>query len=341
MMPDQAPKCICGTKQWNSGGASISPLLQSQWFTCNNCSRPALNISNGGGHAFIIPTESNGEFPEDGMEWVNGTLLITLRDVQERLTKARDVIEEAACKDFCESEGLPHESKMHDMDEGQRTRFQSMFDALHKEESWRSPAGFEEQSLPPQIPRSVTVYHPLGGCEWKEINHAETADIEIPADPVRVRHDAYFGEVFANLEEEFGEISRTEVKNEYCGAESEPWFRFVLGSLTFTVGPRKRVIAVKVDASEGFDTESIRSVASADDTAYTADGGWKSDAETATSIEVHAWTKEKLIEYLMILGRAGKVTAAQTKIFAVSRNKAPTQGIVSGIFLSKYAGMRF
>jgi hypothetical protein len=303
MMPDQAPKCLCGTKQWNPGGASFSPGLQSQWFTCSDCGRPAIDIGNGGGHAFIISTADNGEFPQDGLNWLNSTLLLVWRDVQERLTTARNVIEQEACDTFCKGEGLAQGTKIDGMDEAQTERFRSMWDTLYMDDRWRKPAGFESQGLPPMVPQCVTVFHPLGDGEWLMIDHTKTVDITVPADPIRVRHDTYFNEVFAKLEDELGKIERTEVKNEYCGAENEPWYQFSIGKVVFTVGPRKRVIAVKITAPEGINTDAIRSVAQADQTTYTADGGWQSDAIIATAIEVHAWTKEKLVEYLTILGR--------------------------------------
>ena len=301
-MPDQAPKCLCGTKQWNPGGGSFSPGLQSQWFTCNTCKRPALDIGNGGGHAFII-SNLNLHFPQEGLKWVNSTLLLVWRVVLERLTMARNVIEQEACDTFCKGEGLAQGTKIDGMDEAQTERFRSMWDALYKDDRWRKPAGFENQGLPPMVPQCVTVFHPLDNGEWLMIDHTKTVDITVPADPIRVRHDTYFNEVFAKLEDELGKIERTEVKNEYCGAENEPWYQFSIGKVVFTVGPRKRVIAVKITAPEGINTDAIRSVAQADQTTYTADGGWQSDAIIATAIEVHAWTKEKLVEYLTILGR--------------------------------------
>lgn len=310
MLPEQAPECLCSTKRWNSSGANIMPMLQSQWFTCSGCGRPAVSISSGIGHAFIIPTDAINEFPKDGMEWVNSALLVTWRDTQDRLNKARDAIEEASCKVFCEGEDLPRDSTMHDMNKDQRVRFQAMFDVLRNSENWISPEGFEEQRLPPQIPGCVTVFYPLGVGTWRVIKHAETTDLEIPTDPVRVRHDAYFNEVFSTLEGEFGQINRTEVHNQYCGLENVPWFTFSLGKCDFTVGPRKRVIAIKVGVSEGLDTKSIRDVALADETTYTADGAWQSSVDNAKVIEVHAWTKEKLIEYVTILGRAGIASTA-------------------------------
>lgn len=309
-MPEQAPECLCGTQQWNPGGGTFSPGLHSQWFTCNHCGRPAIDIGNSGGHAFIISTNDNGEFPKDGLNWINSTLLLVWRDVQERLTAARDMVEKEAWDAFCVREGLPQGTKIDTMDKGQTERLRAMFDELYQENRWRRPAGFEKQDLPPQIPESITVFHPTEDDEWKMIDHAETADVEIPADPVRVRHDAYFNEVFAALENELGQFDRVEIKNEYCGAENEPWYQFTLGDFTFTVGPRKRVIAIKVDAPDGIDTESIRSVAQADETTYMADGGWQSNAAVANAIEVHAWTKEKLIQYITILGRASAVVPA-------------------------------
>ncbi len=301
-MPDQAPKCLCGTKQWNPGGASFSPALQSQWFCCNACKRPALYIGNGGGHAFII-AEINLHFPQEGLKWVNSTLLLVWRDVLERLTTARNIIEQEACDNFCQGEGLAQGTKIGGMDKGQTERFRAMLDLLYKSDRWRKPAGFENQGLPPRVPQCITVFQPMDDGGWLMIDRAIPVDLAVPADQIRVRHDAYFNEVFAKLEAELGKIERKEIKNEYCGAENEPWYQFSIGKVVFTVGPRKRVIAVKITASEGIGTDAIRSIAQADETTYMANGDWQSDAITATAIEVHAWSKEKLIEYLTILGR--------------------------------------
>jgi hypothetical protein len=303
MLPDEAPKCLCGTKQWNPGGASFSPGLQSQWFTCTTCKRPALDIGNGGGHAFIISTVANDDFPQEGLQWINSILLLVWRDVFGRLTAARNAMEQKVCASFCRDEGLAQGTKIDEMDTGQTERFRAMWDVLRKDDRWRKPVGFENQGLPPMVPQCITVFHPMDDGEWLMIDHAKTAEIAVPADPIRVHHDTYFNEVFAKLEDELGKIERTEVKNEYCGAENEPWYQFSIGKVVFTVGPRKRVIAVKITAPEGINTDAIRSVAQADRTTYMADGDWQSDAIIATAIEVHAWTKEKLIEYLTILGR--------------------------------------
>lgn len=310
MMPEKAPKCLCGKKQWTPGGASISSGLQSQWFTCYNCRRPAISIGNGGGHAFIVSKTCSSEFPNDAMNWINDTLLLVWRDVQQRLTAARNVIELEARGAFCKNESLPQGTRIDAMNEAQTERFRAMWDALYKQDNWRRPPGFEDQGLPPQVPESVTVLYPTGDGEWKMIDPAETVSIEIPADPIRVRHDAYFNEVFTSLERELGKFERVEVKNEYCGAKNEPWYQFALGSFIFTVGPRKRVITIKVDAPDGINTESIRKAAQADGTTYTADGEWQGDATVATDIEVHAWTKEKLIEYIKIIGNANATALA-------------------------------
>jgi hypothetical protein len=276
------------------------------------CKRPALDIGNGAGHAFIISTVASDDFPQEGLRWINSTLLLVWRDVLERLTTARNVIEQEAWDDFCKGESLPQGTKVDKMDEGQTKRFRVMRGALCKDDRWCKPAGFENQGLPPKVPQCVTVFHPLDDGEWLMIDHAKTVDIAVPADPIRVRHDAYFNEVFARLEDKLGKIHRTEINNEYCGSENEPWYQFSIGKVVFIIGPRKRVIAVKIIAPEGINTDAIRTIAQADETTYVADGGWQSDAIIATAIEVHAWTKEKLVEYLTILGRENALVMVYT-----------------------------
>lgn len=310
MMPDQAPKCVCGTKDWRPRGVNISPNLISQTFTCNACHRPAIYINSGVSSAFIISAEITDNFQREVIVWINEVLLLVHRDVDDRLTKARKTIEAEALINFYESEGLTEETKMDELDPGQKERFKHMCTSLYAESRWQCPAGFEKQETPPMIPTSIKAFLPLEGNEWQMIDNAATVDMTVPVDPIRRNHDKYFGQVFEELEAVFGPIEKTEIENEYHSAKNQPWYEFTIGDRTFTVGPRKRVVSIEVKDPGGIWTELIRQTAKRDDTTYYANGGWQSDVPKAEEIVIHAWNMKKVVEYITILSLPSIVTQA-------------------------------
>jgi hypothetical protein len=103
------------------------------------------------------------------------------------------------------------------------------------------------------------------------------------------------------------EFSPTEVLNQYSGnTDLQPWYLFDLNGINIRVGPRKRVYAIKVEVPnqrEKIATKDIRKAAVADGVTYYANGSWQSRSRAARLIEIHAWGKDKLIEYLTIVGK--------------------------------------
>lgn len=162
-------------------------------------------------------------------------------------------------------------------------------------------------TLPPQLPKEATAYVKDGEV-WKEVNHEESAKQEVPADPIRTQHDAYYKEIFDTLEFVLGcPITWEHIPNEYGGYENQPWFQFTLGANTIKVGPRKRVTAIKLSCNEGFNASKISETAINANVSYWAgkegadDRSWKSTEPRVKDLEVHAWSKEQLIQFLTII----------------------------------------
>jgi hypothetical protein len=171
------------------------------------------------------------------------------------------------------------------------------------------PTGYHRPDIPlpslPQIPTCVIVrVRPKDGA-WKEVPHRISAKLPVPPDPIRVRHDAWFGAAFERLKADGFDISRKETHNRYHQDvnNSEPWYVFTYGDGEFLIGPRKRVTNITVLYGAPKMVTTIRDIALADDVTYEADGHWKSPADTAQELVIHAYTADKFHEYMTLLLR--------------------------------------
>jgi len=311
MLPEQLPTCIFGHKNWRPGGAQLGPGYDQEWFSCHDCGLTALYLSEDGGNLFLILQQLDGDqLTKEISTWLNDTLRVFWRANAAELKKVRDAIETVYWDRACEAVGVPLKTPWHKVPKDKLKRFQEIGGKYTEISEWHKPRGIDLSPIPPKLPVGVTCFILKGRdgdrFNWKWVSHEETAQIEVPPDPVRVRHDAYFSEVFETIRKELGiEFVPEEVPNCYCGFKAQPWFQFKIGENTFVVGPRKRVVAILVASQSGLATDEIRKVAlDEDNVTYSPNGKWHGTDAVASTLEVHAWTKEKLIQYLMILGKA-------------------------------------
>jgi len=170
-----------------------------------------------------------------------------------------------------------------------------------KKNNWYQE-GFPEVPIPPQVPGDevvVYVHRPTDhGWVWEHIDPDKTQNLEIPPDPIRVYHDALYEEIFK--ETGLSSSPRAEIPNGYYSDKfkNEPWYEFEINGFKLTVGPRKRVISITLQRDEEFEVLALKALGERDGVTYTANDGWKSDLKVATSANLHAWGKEKAIEYI-------------------------------------------
>lgn len=304
------PKCLCGTHDWQSNGVSYAIINQLN-FGCPKCHRVGFFLSAYGCAGFITSTDAKGKI-ENNHEYLNDILLVTWRARGEEIEEAHKGFQECKWAAFLEAFSLPSGIQRGQMSETVKEAAQIFWDEFDRHPEYRKPSRFAMPPLPPKLPASLTVFLLVengGDKTWRLVKHQETRQLEVPPDPIKVRHDNYYGPFFAELSQKLGmDIVRREVSNEYCGARNQPWFEFMLGTTTFIVGPRKRVTAIKVKAPNGIPADEIRTVALADDVTYQAynqneNGGWKAELSVVYALEVHAWDKEQLEKYLLILGK--------------------------------------
>ncbi len=315
MLPEQLPNCACGNHNWKSGGASFGGPIDSQWFTCSNgdCGRPALLLSNRSGFILLQPAGDLREFNDIKLnEWINSVLLPTWLDFDARLAETLKPIELAHRHKLCDQLGLAHdvESIPEELDD----QWEEGWKEYYRDPENKCPEGFHDQPIPPKL----TAYNMIAMLftrdqKWEPVDLEASDRAEVPPDPIRVRHDLFYKEVFAAIKEVLGvDISPIEVENLYSeNTALQPWYLFGINGIGIRVGPRKRVFQILVEVPkhrEPMETKVIREIAMTDQVTYTADAEWQSSKTTSRLIEIHAWNKEKLIHYLTIIGQQAMIT---------------------------------
>jgi len=297
---ESTPNCVCGKNNWQDHGGYLGSELQQRGMLCLSCGGISTFISARGGNIFVIPNKRSDQIPQSAIDWINGTVLPTWRARWEEIERARKPLEETICTHF----GLPIEATYQDVSEDKIEEWHKLWDELQGRPDYRIPVGFECPPIPAQMPEGITCYIQTSTGIWRWVSREETLKLTEPPDPIRVRHDDFFKQVFTELAGIIGieTVAREEIPNEYCGSKNEPWYSFNLGSNTIKLGPRKRVYAIKIQAPNGFETKQLRAVTVEEyNNTYWNDGDWQGKAATASKIEVHAWNKEQLMRLLTIV----------------------------------------
>lgn len=313
MLEQELPDCVCGTHDYEGGGGTFGGSLCTQGFTCLSCGRQLMVIDGYymGPHAFF-PRDEDTQLGEDVMEYINGPMMATWRTheaiVNER--EERFYVERRLSHTLvCEDNGLPVETSYYDFSKELRDRIDPLRNQL-RQDAWSI-----DPPLLPRLPESAFVKaksRVMG--TWHDLTHDMCKDVDAPPDPIRVRHDKFWGDVLAQFASIVGveKLAHDEMQNQYWPDKNrlEPWYTFTAGDLRFVVGPRKRVDVIRVERTDGgkLYTQPIKALTDADEVTYTADGGWKNSAGTAHKIEVHAYTREKLLEYFRVICALGRVS---------------------------------
>ncbi|MDB5194737.1 MAG: hypothetical protein JWN50_751 [Parcubacteria group bacterium] len=302
--------CICGGLNWRQGGGSFSPDLVQHSNECSVCGRRAVEMSHRGGQIFIVNRKKE-EFSQGINIWMEEVLLPTWRNRETALKAARLPMEDESWDQVCDALSLPRRTRSDGVPEDKMEAWRKEWDKvdphMRSDLLYVTPIGFEAPVVYARVPRELLVYAPVldrsGALVWRVLTSKATKDLPLPRDPVRVRHDRLFTKIFAEVEKKLGmKFDLERIENQYCGSIAEPWYRIMFGENTVVVGPRKRVVAVKVSAPEAIPIDRIR--IAAEGASYSADGSWQSEASAAKEVEVHAYTPEKVIELLTIIGEA-------------------------------------
>lgn len=196
------------------------------------------------------------------------------------------------------------------------------------------PKELEEPIIPPQFPRDIEatlwmMSSPDG--DWIRVSQEMSWAQVLPPDPIVVEDNEFFDKVWEDMAAAGVHLpSRSPVPNQYGGVA--PWHTFTVNGTTFTVGRRRRVISLQVESPTPFPTVRLSRVARRDGVTYKAtlplqrvspedfpatkqegmllsrmaskDGLVEYEPKgypRATKVTIHAWNRDKLVEYLLIL----------------------------------------
>lgn len=312
-MPD-LPNCPCGANQWTGGGGQFGPRLQAYNRTCDAASCiNLLNFIEREGWAVI--TIGPRSTHEGLIQYMNTTMAVQARAYKAKWDPIMKAAEGARYDALCREWGLDPEKGVNynyrdDLPKDDKGFLQ--FDYRNDEgvtlevdapafraacrvmwdSNLNNPNAVVRPPDPIDLPEDATAYV-YRGLGWDLVE--PSADAEMPKDPLRVGHDAYFEEVFNAVQAATGQSFTPErIPNKYYRdlTNSEPWYEFTVGSASFMVGPRKRVINITFSATKPFNTEAMDTLgkmAETDKVTFSA----RDDQVT-----IHAWTKAKTIEYL-------------------------------------------
>lgn len=222
--------------------------------------------------------------------------------------------------------------------------------------------------VPPKVPDELEVFVRVmkeDGVGWAQVTgelREVSRNLEVPEDPVVTDNRLWLDTIFARLANQIStHIAYTQIENRYAhsGAKGVPcWVEFELGTSTFRMGWRKRVVAIQVTTPEGLSITEIEPIAKADGVTFSVlgkplhiktreayatylEGVLQSDIDrglegdnlertrrildklvegfdealgkdvtelpepgVAHQLEIHAWSNDKVVEYLTVLCRA-------------------------------------
>jgi len=199
---------------------------------------------------------------------------------------------------------------------------QEVFDWMntHVLRQWRAWRHARDQSknpkeidlpYPPKIPEGVFVFM-VRNEGLEQVNRLDTLHLPTPKDPIRTQHDEFWRGVIEELEDkEKRGITVEEIQNRYYSdrLNNEPWFSFEIGPTKFVMGPRKRVFSIQCEVSKKADEIKVAEIQAT--TMKVFEKVVEGDNTTnkfnyPASVMVHAWGRDKLIQYLTYMIQAAK-----------------------------------
>jgi hypothetical protein len=307
MLTADLPACaLCGSNRYEPRGANLSPSLCQQGFRCLSCNADIVLLSMDVCHLLMFAA-TPAHF-----EYVNGVLLSTWRAWIEHVTPFREQIYGDLRRQSLEELGIPEDADVFKLPEGIRRQQHERMEELNRLHSLqlRFPPGSEPCPLPPKMPRDMTAMvkpHDV----WTRIKPEDTAHLPVSPDPIRVRHDRIFNEIFTTvrlgLDIKFDRI--TMIPNEYFDDkyQRQPWYTLEVGNGDIVIGPRKRVIEIRALMKEPhmrMNVEELLSMADQDGVTWNCSG----PPRAASACEIHAWGQAKATEYLSVLIQRVKVS---------------------------------
>ena len=172
--------------------------------------------------------------------------------------------------------------------------------------------GNDDRSLiPAGARRTVIVVLDLKDNNFHRVTEKESQYARIYSDADSEKHKTYW-KAFNTF---MGIDNAVEIDNGYFSDQKRPWYRVDDGDDTIIYGPRKRVDAIIVRTKVPFDATALKEARSSESDTFIVDDD-RNPAST-TTLEIHAWTQHKLVEFMGLVQQALKNH---------NRKKEPTDG---------------
>ena len=301
--------------QWEPWGGSMGGSMEQRNYRCSICRcRGATLLMGTTGMFIMLPPAADDARGYERKE-TNAHLTYFDRDVMaqwraraDQVKEARSALSEAAFRDWLNQVNLPEYTERGDLSEIHRKQWHAVLNELELAPGYRIPAGFENTPLPPEMPDDMVAFVAMHDG-WARVHPGFTNGIKPPPDPIRVRHDEQFGWIFDQVSRATGLVLSPKIRpNQYWGSEYdhlEPWYKVHGWNVTgveFLVGPRKRVISIEASAEEWTSIAAFDAVRRTVETLGKRDNvTWDTSSKKCL---IHAWGKEKAVEYLTALIQA-------------------------------------
>jgi hypothetical protein len=256
-----------------------------------------MHLMHSGGSMYVVPVGK--EMAQADEDWLNNTMFIVWRIQAEKVEAAREAFMDGHQKVFAVEHGADPNVLPRDWPEAILKLWHTKLDELMALPEYRRPLGNQASPLPPNLPRTLAAWLPDYSTEnltWRAVDHDEVANMVVPEDPVLTRHKAYWDKVFETVGEKVGTTipapCRAAVENQYSSrsTRNQPWYEFSWYGHKVMVGPRKRVDVIDVYDPTPSAQAFANRVGAKDNVTYWGD---------TSHAGLHAWTQEKLVEYMV------------------------------------------
>ncbi len=312
MMPSDLPTCpLCNNDTYRAGGGHFGGTLNQQGFCCGGCDASVQLLSHAGGgllafigrHTLVADEHGDLKFPTAYHTWVDKTLLPTWRAHAEvfddfRKSEWKQWLDAVFYPTFPNHTDYPGVITFYDLSTDAQTFIKAIWGENISAGSYLPPPPeILDGAYPPQapvipgvvfmiprrhIPMGIvdastdreTAVEATGDSKWELLDLNRSHAITPPEDPILRHNREFFEKVWTALSSNLGQAlpSIIETRNRYGGIQ--PWFTFTLNGDEFTIGWRKRVIAIEVITPNeaGILTTDIAALAAADGVTYDTHG---------------------------------------------------------------------
>ncbi len=307
MLDVEYPECPCGSasdaRPWVSNGGCFGGDLSQAWFRCGACGRAASHVRSAGGGMFLVPREGT-EISGADHDWFDEVVMAVWRTRAEQIEAAREAFL-APLRARCGMPAFPWQRGV-TMTEEDHDLWCAIDTGLRSLPGYRWPTGFEVSPPPPRLPTSLLAWvadsspgRHGDGVSWIPVDHAAVADLPVPEDPILVRHEARFARIFAEVGQALGTPLPTprKVTNWYHPRNTrlEPWYEFSWRGHEVTVGHRRHVDTIEIVPPAPAVQTVVAFLGKRDQVTHYGDEDHEDHDGT---VGLHAWSHEKMVEYL-------------------------------------------